>query len=105
MTSAPGSARSPGGGHGSPLQFTCMENPMDRGAWWAAVHSISGSDTTEATKHKRFFIEHFWFLVPCTTLSNFHVLSHLIITPFSGVAITIAHLTPLFKSLLLLLSR
>ena len=31
----PGSGRSPGGGHGNPLQFSCLENPMDRGAWWA----------------------------------------------------------------------
>ena len=30
----PGSGRSPGGGHGNPLQYSCLENPMDRGAWW-----------------------------------------------------------------------
>ena len=36
----PGSRRSPGGGHGNPLQYSCLENPMDRGAWWATVHSI-----------------------------------------------------------------
>ena len=34
----PGLARSPGGGHGNPLQYSCLENPMDRGAWWATVH-------------------------------------------------------------------
>ena len=34
----PGLGRSPGGGHGNPLQYSCLENPMDRGAWWAAVH-------------------------------------------------------------------
>ena len=34
----PGSRRSPGGGHGNPLQYSCLENPMDRGAWWATVH-------------------------------------------------------------------
>jgi len=33
----PGSGRSPGGGHGNPLQYSCLENPMDRGAWWVAV--------------------------------------------------------------------
>ena len=33
----PGSGRSPGGGHGNPLQCSCLENPMDRGAWWAMV--------------------------------------------------------------------
>ena len=36
--SIPGSGRSPGGGNGSPLQYSCLENPMDRGAWWAAVY-------------------------------------------------------------------
>jgi len=65
MSSVPGSARSPGGGHGHPLQYIFMENPMDRGAWWAAVHRVSGSDTTEATEHEPFFMEHFWFLVKC----------------------------------------
>ena len=34
----PGSGRSPGKGNGNPLQYSCLENPMDRGAWWAAVH-------------------------------------------------------------------
>ena len=37
--------RSPGGGHGNPLQYSCLENPMDRGAWWAAVHSVTKSLT------------------------------------------------------------
>ena len=35
LGSIPGSGRSPGGGHGSPLQYPCLENPTDRGAWWA----------------------------------------------------------------------
>ena len=35
--SIPGSGRSPGGGHGNPLQYSCLENPMDRGDWWATV--------------------------------------------------------------------
>ena len=43
--STPGSGRSPGGGHGNPLQYSCWENPMDRGAWWAAVHGVSQSRT------------------------------------------------------------
>ena len=34
-----GSGRSPGGGHGNPLQYSCLENPMDRGAWWATSPS------------------------------------------------------------------
>ena len=45
----PGSGRSPGGGHGNPLQYSCLEDPMDRGACWATVHGIAESDTTEVT--------------------------------------------------------
>ena len=41
----PGSGRSPRGGHGNPLQYSCLENPMDRGAWWAAVHGVAQSRT------------------------------------------------------------
>ena len=45
----PGLERSPGGGHGNPLQYSCLENPTDRGAWWATVHRVTESDTTEVT--------------------------------------------------------
>ena len=44
--SGPGSGRSPGGGHGTPLRCSCLENPMDRGAWRAAVLGVT-KDTTE----------------------------------------------------------
>ena len=40
-SSIPGSERSPGGGHGNPLEYSCLENPMDGGAWWAAVHGVT----------------------------------------------------------------
>ena len=43
--STPGLGRSPGGGNGNPLQHTCLENSMDRGAWWATVHRIAESQT------------------------------------------------------------
>ena len=43
--SIPGSGRSPGGGQGNPLQFSCLENPMDRGAWRAIVHRVTKSWT------------------------------------------------------------
>ena len=41
----PGSGRSPGGGHGNPLGYACLENPMDRGAWWAIVHRVAQTQT------------------------------------------------------------
>ena len=43
--SIPGSRRSPREGHGNPLQYSCLENPMDRGAWWATVHGVTQSQT------------------------------------------------------------
>ena len=45
----PGWGRSPGGGHGSPLQHSCLENPTDRGAWQATVHGITKSWTRLST--------------------------------------------------------
>ena len=43
-----GSGRCPGVGNGNPLQYSCLENPMDRGAWRATVHKVAELDTTEA---------------------------------------------------------
>ena len=45
MRSFPGSGRSPGGRHGNPFQYSCLENPMERGAWRAMVHKIANSQT------------------------------------------------------------
>ena len=47
----PGLGRSPGGGHVNPLQYSCLENSMGWGAWWATAHIIAELDTTEATEH------------------------------------------------------
>ena len=41
--SVPGLGRSPGEGNGNPLQYSCLENPMDGGAWWATVHGVAKS--------------------------------------------------------------
>ena len=43
--SIPGLGRSPGEGHGNPLQYSCLENPMEGGAWWATVHGVAKSQT------------------------------------------------------------
>ena len=43
--SIPGLGRSPGGGHGDTLQYSCLENPMDKGAWQATFHSVAKSQT------------------------------------------------------------
>ena len=45
--SIPGLGRSPGEGNGNPLQYSCLENPMERGAWQAIVQGVTNSDTTE----------------------------------------------------------
>ena len=47
--SVPGSGRSPEGGHSNPLQYSCQENPMDRGAWGAIVRGVPELDLTEVT--------------------------------------------------------
>ena len=44
-SSIPGLGRSPGGGHSNPLQYFCLENPMDGGAWWATVRGVAKSWT------------------------------------------------------------
>ena len=49
--SIPGSGRSPGGGQGNPLQYSCLEDPKDRGAWWAIVRGVAELGTTEVTYH------------------------------------------------------
>ena len=47
--SIPRKGRFVGSGHGNPLQYSCLENPRDRGTWWAAVYRVKESDMTEAT--------------------------------------------------------
>ena len=49
--SIPGSGRSPGEGHSNPLQYSCLENPTDRGAWWAIVHRAPKSRTQLSDFH------------------------------------------------------
>ena len=51
--SIPGSGRSSGEGHSNPLQYSSLENPMNRGDWRATVHGVAESDTAEMTEHAR----------------------------------------------------
>ena len=55
LGSIPGLGRSPGEGNGNPLQYSCLENPMDGGAWWATVHRVAKSWTrlSDFTKKKK----------------------------------------------------
>ena len=48
----PGSAKSPAGGHGNPLQYSCLENPTGRGAWWATVQRVTKNQTELNTAHR-----------------------------------------------------
>ena len=54
LGSIPGLGRSPGEGHGNPLQYSCVENSMDRGAWWATVHGVAKSQDTTARLRIRY---------------------------------------------------
>ena len=49
----PEQGRSPGEGNGNPLQYSCLENPMKRGAWKATVHGVTESDTTKVTQQQQ----------------------------------------------------
>ena len=51
LGSIPGYGRSPGEGNGNPLQYSCLENPMDRGTWWATIHGVTNSWTQLSDFH------------------------------------------------------
>ena len=62
LGSIPGSGRSPGEGNGNPLQYYCLENSMNRGAWWATVHGVLQLDTTERLRCIEFMLR--WIQQP-----------------------------------------
>ena len=74
--SIPGLGRSPGGGNGNPLQYSCLENPMDRRAWWATFHGDHkrvGHDLTTKQQRQHLYLLYFLHLElpPSTLLSQF----------------------------------
>ena len=71
----PGLGISPGGGHGNPLQDSCLENPMDRGAWWATVHGVTESDTTE-WRSTVLHLQMTYCFITLYTNSDFHSYKH-----------------------------
>ena len=70
--SIPGSERSYGGGHGNPLQYSCLENPMDRGAWRATVHMVAKNQTwlKQLSMHTRLVETYFSKLMCCCCLAE-----------------------------------
>ena len=98
MGSIPGSGRYPGGRNGNPLQYSCLENPMDRGAWWAIVHRVTNSRTQlkqlsmHACTHTLHTAFHVWtvymFLPGYTYFIYFTLLLLLSITTSINIATT-----------------
>ena len=66
MCSIPGLGRFPGGGHGNPLYCSCLENPVDRGAWRATVHGLTELGTTEVTEYVCVCVCDFFIFFPLT---------------------------------------
>ena len=101
--SIPGSGWSSGEGHGNPLQYSCLENPVDRGAWWATVHRFRKSRTRlkRLHRHTRIFSHH----VFCTSLDLTWYSNSLFLIPtvkfFPLFFILFTSFPPLFFQLLL----
>jgi len=68
--SIPGSGRSPGEGNGNPLQYSCLENPMEGGAWWATVHGVTKSQTRLSNFTFTFIImTNYWYRIAKTNIT------------------------------------
>ena len=81
MDSIPGSGTAPEGGNDNPFQYSCLEKPMDRGAWWATVHEVAESNATQLLSTYACMLSHlFYFLQKTDSLSFSGVESILMIT-------------------------
>ena len=78
MSSIPGPGRSPEGGHGSPLQYSYLENPVDRGAWWATVHRVTKS-WTRLSMHAIFHLKRENHSLSCFHFVPLPVSQHIIL--------------------------
>ena len=76
----PGLGRSPGGGHDNPLQYSCLENPMDRGAWWATVHGVSKCQTRLKWFSSHIFMRWSYFSIQTMRRSSGKLLSLCLVT-------------------------
>ena len=74
LGSIPGSGKSSGEGNGNPLQYSCLENPMDRGAWWATVHEVIKSLKQPSTQRSTATDED--YSRPCWPLVALLILKH-----------------------------
>ena len=83
--SIPGSGRSPGGRHGNPLQYSCLENPIDRGAWWATVQGVAKRQTLSDSFNTYRTVP----LLVCTSFCVTDEVTHGPILPISPVVFTV----------------
>ena len=76
-SSIPGLGRSPGGGHGNPLQYSCLENLTDRGAWWSTVHSVTKNQTQRKLLSTHYMIQQFYYFFKENKNTNLKRYMHL----------------------------
>ena len=98
--SSPGWGRSPGGGHGNPLQHSCLENPMDRAAWWATVQRVMKSWTPPPT-HTQSDVHQEWMLRSSVTCKFQHQLVFRKLSLGSGILTGLSTTSPVCQRILL----
>ena len=95
----PGSGRSPGEGNGNPLQYSCLENSMDRGAWWVTVHGVAKSNTSLkslSTMHTQIYVYTFMHTHTCIFM-HAHMHTHVCIHMQSLLKLAWVHFGPFIQ--------